>query len=91
MIKSQELVNFQGARPNGFLRVTFIYRKQANVHEYKKVRLIYDQSNCKGNFSEFGGAVRCTGKLGNGQRLREEHYKFLWRSRTKPRNGIVRQ
>jgi len=27
MIKSQELVNFQGARPNGFLRVTFIYRK----------------------------------------------------------------
>lgn len=43
MIKSQELVNFQGARPNGFLRVTFIYRKQANVHEYKKVRLIYDQ------------------------------------------------
>lgn len=43
MIKSQELVNFQGAHPNGFLRVTFIYRKQANVHEYKKVRLIYDQ------------------------------------------------
>lgn len=43
MIKSQELVNFQGARSNGFLRVTFIYRKQANVHEYKKVRFIYDQ------------------------------------------------
>ena len=43
IIKSQELGNFQGARPNGFLRVTFIYRKQANVHEYKKVRLIYDQ------------------------------------------------